>query len=62
MSGTSKKSQGGTQRKLRCMGETNDQIEVKVLTTHDLVADDDDQEDTGGGEKGGEKGENEGLE
>ena len=47
MSGTSKKSQGGTQRKLRCMGETNDQIEVKVLTTNDL------------NDENGENGENE---
>ena len=37
MSGTSKKSLGQTERKMRHIGETCDQGEVQALSTKDLV-------------------------
>ena len=45
MSGTSKKSQGMTERKMKHMGETLDRFDVQVLTTNDL--DDDETQGIG---------------
>lgn len=39
MSGTSKKSQGTTERKVRHQGENNDMCDVQVLTTGDFASD-----------------------